>query len=133
MDVSSAQSNSTLLDVVAAQAQQVAQNSRPVTTPATQQQPSTEVTLSRDARERANQPPPAQQPAATATNVSNNPVQAPNSAQPASEESSETAAAQSRESENREQQANVAVQAQTVAPTYTARLAAQSYTNVSNF
>jgi hypothetical protein len=133
MDISSAQSNATLLDAVSAQTQQVSQSNRPTTSPpVAQQQPSAEVTLSRDARERANQPPAAPQPATS--NVGSNPVQEANKAQPAANEKpSETSAAQTRENQNREQQANAALQAQAVAPTYTARLAAQSYTNVSNF
>lgn len=133
MDISGTQTNSTLLDAVAAQAQPAAQNSRPASAPV-QSQASSEVTLSRDARERANQPPsPIEQFAEKTANVSNNPVQAPGQTQPASEDLRETIAAQSRENENREQQSNVAVQTQATAPTYTARIAAQSYTSVSNF
>ncbi len=133
MDISGTQSNSTLLDAVAAQAQPVAQNNRPAPAPV-QSQASSEVTLSRDARERANQPPAQiEQSAEKTVNVADNPVQASGEAQAASEDSRETAAAQSRENENREQQSNVAIQAQATAPTYTARIAAQSYTSVSNF
>lgn len=131
MDISGAQINSAVLDAVSAQAQPAAQNNRPAPAPA-QQQPSAEVTLSRDARERATQTSPERQPPAAA-NVSSNPVQAPDQAQSAHEESSKNTTTQARENESHEQQANVAIQAQTTAATYTARIAAQSYTSVSNF
>jgi len=92
------------------------------------------VTLSRDARERANQPPAQiEQSVEKIVNATDNQVQASGQAQAAGEDSRETVAAQSRENENREQQSNVAIQAQATAPTYTARIAAQSYTSVSNF
>lgn len=130
MDISGTQLSGAILDAVAAQAQPPAQNSRPAPAPA--QQPSTEVTLSRDARERIAQNTVAQQ-APAAENVSNNPVQPANEAQSAREESGEDAAVQAREIESRRQQANVAVRAQENASTYSARVAAQSYVSVSNF
>jgi len=132
MDISGAQLNSAVLDAVSAQAQPVAQNNRPAPAP-TQQQPSTEVSLSRDARERAAQLATAQQAAPAAENVTSNPVQPINESQSPREESAENTAVQARESEAPQQQANAAVKAQETAPTYTARIAAQSYISVSNF
>jgi hypothetical protein len=118
-----------VLDAVSAQP--AAQNNRPAPAPAPQQ-PSTEVTLSRDARERTAQNTTAQQ-APAAENVSNNPVRPANETQSSREESGENTAVQARERESRQQQANVAVKAQENAATYTARIAAQSYVSVSNF
>lgn len=130
MDISGTQLSGAILDAVAAQ-QPPAQNNRPAPAPA-QQQPSTEVTLSRDARERIAQNTVAQQ-APAAENASNNPVQPANEAQSSRDESGEDTAVQAREIEARRQQANVAVKAQENATTYSARVAAQSYVSVSNF
>lgn len=132
MDISGAQLNSAVLDAVSAQPQTAPQNNRP--SPSSAQKPvSTEVTLSRDARDRAAQPAPQPTEAATAANVTSNPVQAPAEAQPTQGQDAESRAVQARESDARAQQANPAVQAQANAPTYTARVAAQSYSSVSNF
>lgn len=132
MAISGAQLNSAALDAVSAQVQPAVQNNRAAPAPAQQQQ-STEVNLSRDARERAAQASSGSQQPPAATNVSSNPVQAPVPAQAPREESSENPVVQARENESREQQANAVVQAQSTATTYTARVAAQSYTSVSNF
>ncbi len=129
MEVSSTQLSGAILDAVAAQTPPAPQSNRPA--PA-QQPPSTEVTLSRDARERIAQSTVAQQ-APAAENVTKNPVQPANEAPSSQEETGGNAAVQAQEIESRRQQANVAVKAQENAATYSARVAAQSYVNVSNF
>lgn len=132
MDISGAQLNSAVLDAVSAQAQPATQSNRPAPAAPAKQQPSTEVTLSRDARERAVQTSPEPQPSAAPTE-SRNPVQAPDEAPTAQEESNNNPTVQARENNASEKQSDAAVQAQTTAATYTARVAAQSYTSVSNF
>ena len=132
MDISGAQLNSAVLDAVSAQAQPAAQNNRPAPAPS-QPQPSAEVSLSRDARERAAQVATAQQAIPATENVTNNPVRPASEIQSPREESGENPAVQARETEAPRPTANAAVQAQETAPTYTARIAAQSYISVSNF
>ncbi len=128
MDVSGSKLNSAVLDAASAQVQTAAKPNRPAPNPV--QQPSAEVTLSRDARDRAAQAAASQQQPAAA-NVAKNPVQPTSETQAPREESRENTAVKARENESRQQQSeNAATQSNT--PSYSARVAAQSYARVSN-
>jgi len=125
MDISGAQLNAAAISAVNAQLQVASQQTQQAETPAPVQ-PSTEVTLSRDALESASQ----NRDSAAAQNPPDNPpVTEPVSS---NQTTPEVVAEPAREAESR-QQANQAAQSQTTTSTHTANVAAQSYYSVSNF
>ncbi len=131
MDISGTQLSAAILDEVAAQTKVPVPSSQQSPVP-NRNQPSTEVTLSRDARERLAQNAVAQQSPA-AINASSNPVQPTNESSSSGDDSNEKSAIQAREIESRQQQASSSAKAQENATTYTARVAAQNYVSVSNY
>lgn len=126
MEISGAQLNNAVLDAVSAQGRPAVQESRQAPAPQPNQA-SAEVSLSRDARERAAQAQNAQ-PIPT-PQAGQNPVE---SVSTRSEPVRESRSTQAGENESRPKQPAPAVQAQNNAPTYTAKVAEQNYTRVSD-